>query len=103
VSAGSYDVLITGDMNAEVENRLIKYNDLPDIELLVAGHHGSRYSTGDTLLDELRPESAVISVGEGNSYGHPAEETLERLAKRNITIYRTDLTGTVVLHTSGKE
>ena len=103
MSAGSYDVLITGDMNTEVENRLVKYNDLPDIELLVAGHHGSRYSTGNTLLDQLHPETAVISVGAGNSYGHPAGETLERLAKRNITIYRTDLAGSVVLHTSGKE
>lgn len=103
MSTGSYDALITGDMNAEVEGRLVKYGGLPDIELLVVGHHGSRYSTGETLLDTLRPETAVISVGAGNSYGHPAEETLQRLAGREITIYRTDLAGTVVLHTSGKE
>lgn len=103
MSAGSYDALITGDMNAEVEERLVKYGALPDIELLVAGHHGSRYSTGEVLLDALRPETAVISVGANNNYGHPAEDTLRRLAEREITIYRTDLAGTVVLHTSGKE
>ena len=101
-SSGDYDTLITGDMNSQVESRLVKYGDLPDIELLVAGHHGSRASTGDCLLDETRPEQAVISVGEGNSYGHPAQETLERLADRDIAIYRTDLSGTVVIHTKGR-
>lgn len=101
-SSGDYDALITGDMNSQVEGRLVKYGDLPDIELLVAGHHGSRASTGDCLLDETRPKQAVISVGEGNSYGHPAQETLERLADRDIAIYRTDLSGTVVIHTKGR-
>ncbi len=101
-SSGDYDALITGDMNSQVEGRLVKYGDLPDIELLVAGHHGSKYSTGAVLLDAARPESAVISAGESNSYGHPAQETLERLADRDIAIYRTDLSGTVVIHTKGR-
>ena len=100
-SAGDYDVLITGDMNSEVERRLVKYGDLPDIELLVAGHHGSRYSTDSQLLEWARPETAAISVGAGNSYGHPAEETLQRLDEYGVTIYRTDLSGNLVFHTKG--
>ena len=100
-TAGDYDVLLTGDMNSAVEERLVKYAGLPDIELLVVGHHGSRTSTGEVLLDAVRPETAVISVGENNSYGHPAQETLERLAEREVAIYRTDLSGTVVIHTKG--
>ncbi len=99
VSSGEYDVLITGDMNAQVERRLVKYKDLPDIELLVVGHHGSKTSTGEELLDAVRPELAAISVGEGNNYGHPAQEVLERLSQRGITIYRTDLSGTLTFHT----
>lgn len=102
ITAGDYDVLITGDMNAQVEERLVKYGGLPDIELLVVGHHGSRYSTGEILLDATAPEVAVISVGKNNSYGHPAQETLDRLAEDGITIYRTDLSGTVVIHTNAR-
>jgi competence protein ComEC len=100
-SAGDYDVLITGDMDSGVERRLVKYGDLPDIELLVVGHHGSRYSTDAVLLETTRPETAAISVGAGNRYGHPAEETLSRLNEYDVTIYRTDLSGTLVFHTKG--
>lgn len=92
VSAGDYDLLITGDIDAEMERRLIERYDLPDIEALVVGHHGSKYSTSSELLDALRPETAFISVG-SNSYGHPSDQAMERLAERDITIYRTDLQG----------
>lgn len=71
-------------MNSAVEHRLVKYGNLPDIELLVAGHHGSKYSTSEELLLETKPETAVISTGY-NTYGHPAPETLERLAAAGAT------------------
>ena len=95
-TAGEFDALITGDMDQVIEGRLIKYGDLPDIELLVAGHHGSKYSTSEELLLAARPELAVISVGY-NTYGHPAPETLERLAAAGCEIYRTDWSGTVTI------
>ena len=95
-TAGDFDALITGDMDQIIEGRLIKYGDLPDIELLVAGHHGSKYSTSEELLLAARPETAVISVGY-NTYGHPADETLERLAAAGCDIYRTDWSGTVTI------
>ena len=88
--------LITGDMNDTVEKRLIKYGSLPDLELLVAGHHGSKYATSEELLLATKPELAVISVGY-NTYGHPAPETLERLAAAGCAIYRTDWSGTVTV------
>lgn len=93
-TAGSFDVLVTGDMDAVVERRLVKYKDLPDIELLIAGHHGSKNSTSEELLLATTPERAVISSGY-NSYGHPALETMERLGAAGCDIYRTDLMGTV--------
>ena len=92
-----FDVLVTGDMAKATEKKLLKVKRLPDIEVLVAGHHGSSYSTGKELLDAATPEAAVISVGEENSYGHPGQETLDRLKERNIAVYRTDLEGTITI------
>lgn len=93
---GDFDALITGDMNAAVERRLVKYGNLPDIELLVAGHHGSASSTSAELLEAVMPEYAVISVGY-NTYGHPAPETLDRLEQAGCTVWRTDLQGTITI------
>lgn len=93
-SSGEFDVLITGDMSAKMEERLLKYRQLPDIELLVVGHHGANTSTSSELLRAVQPEYAVISVGY-NSYGHPSDETLLRLHLAGCHIYRTDWMGTV--------
>lgn len=86
--------LITGDMGADIEKRLVKYGNLPQITVLVAGHHGSRHSTSQLLLDAVDPAYAVISVGY-NSYGQPADETLDRLSAHGCAVYRTDQMGTV--------
>ena len=94
-SSGDFDLLLTGDMNDIVEQRLIKYKDLPDIELLVVGHHGSKNSTSEELLLATRPEIAVISVGY-NTYGHPSDEALERLGAAGCEIYRTDWMGNII-------
>ena len=91
------DILITGDRAASGEQMLMEHTQLPDLEILVAGHHGSANSTSWELLDATRPEIVLISVGERNSYGHPAWETLERLKLFGCTIYRTDLEGTIIL------
>jgi len=96
-SAGNYDILITGDMDEVVEQRLIRYKPIPDIELLVVGHHGSKTSTSEELLLWARPETAVISCGE-NNYGHPTPEAMERLGAAGCALYRTDLMGTVTIH-----
>ena len=65
--------------------------------MLAAGHHGSQYSTSQALLDQTRPEYALVSVGADNRYGHPAQETLERIAAAGAEIYRTDVAGTVTV------
>ena len=78
-SLGDFDTLITGDMDGKTETKLVETYDLPDIEVLLVGHHGSKYSTGTTLLESVTPEVGVISVGD-NSYGHPTEEALLRQA-----------------------
>lgn len=96
-SQGEFDVLITGDMGSDVEELLLRHTQLPDLEVLAAGHHGSQYSTSQALLDQTRPEYALISVGADNRYGHPAQETLERIAAAGAEIYRTDVAGTVTV------
>lgn len=102
-TAGDFDVLITGDMGGPVELLLLDHTDLPDLELLVAGHHGSKYSTTQELLELTKPELAAISVGKHNRYGHPAPETLERLDAIGAEVYRTDLQGTVVVRSNGRQ
>ncbi|MEA4964280.1 MAG: ComEC/Rec2 family competence protein [Oscillospiraceae bacterium] len=93
---GDYDILVTGDLGISQEDRLLLLHELPDIELLVAGHHGSQYSTGEELLEATKPETVVISVGV-NSYGHPAAETLYRIAAAGAETYRTDQSGTITV------
>ena len=91
------DILITGDRARSGEQALMEQTTLPDLEVLVAGHHGSAYSTGLPLLKYTTPDVAIISVGKHNSYGHPSEETLDRLLMFNCRILRTDLEGTIVI------
>ena len=90
------DILITGDRSTTGEWVLLKTANLPELDVLVVGHHGSRYSTGMELLEATRPKIAVISVGR-NSYGHPAQETLERLESVGTIVYRTDIHGNITI------
>ena len=93
---GDFELLITGDMNAATEKKLAAAYDLPDIEVLVAGHHGSKYSTSQELLEAARPEVGVISVGE-NSFGHPTQEAMGRMAAAGMILYRTDWQGNILI------
>ncbi len=96
-SAGDYDVLLTGDMGVSAEKKLVAYAGLPDVELMVAGHHGSKYSNSQFLLETVRPDAAVFSVGGDNNYGHPTPEAMERFRAVGAKLYRTDLNGTVTV------
>ena len=82
-------------MEAEGELYLLETVDLPDIEVLVAGHHGSDTSNTRELLEAVRPDLALISVGLNNRYGHPGWDALVRLDEIGAEIYRTDLYGTI--------
>lgn len=96
-TCGDFDVLITGDADAFVEKMLIKYQPIPDIEVLVAGHHGSKHSSCEALLKAAAPELVLISAGTNNAYGHPAPETLARLEAAGAQVHRTDREGTVTV------
>ncbi len=91
------DILITGDRNTAGENALLEQMQLPDLEVLVVGHHGSASSTGFSFLAATTPDVAVISVGADNRYKHPAQETLDRLTLFGCQVLRTDLNGTIII------
>ena len=93
-TAGDFDLLITGDMAEQTEQLLAQTYPLPDVEVLVVSHHGSRYSSDEDFLRAVTPDNAVISVGD-NRYGHPAEETLRRLQAVGATVWRTDQQGSI--------
>lgn len=99
-SAGDFDLLITGDMSGSTEKKLVETYALPDIEVLVVSHHGSRYSSNIRFLKSVTPEAAVISAGD-NNYGHPSEETLQRLLAVGADIWRTDQQGTIRITVNG--
>lgn len=90
------DILITGDRGTLGEAMLLRETDLPQVDVLIAGHHGSKYSTSEELLQAIQPEVVIISAGEDNPYGHPAQEMLERLDTFGCRVYRTDEDGTIV-------
>jgi len=96
-SAGDFDVLITGDMYISMEQRLVQLVDLPRLEVLVVGHHGSRTSTSYELLYATWPRVAIISLGLDNQHGHPHLEVKARLYQFGVSVYRTDRSGHVTV------
>ncbi len=103
-SGGRGLVLLTGDLDSVGENRLLEMNVDLSADLLQVGHHGSAGSSSLRFLNGVSPRQAVISVGAGNSYGHPAESVMRKLqyvlgdpadSTRSSSILRTDLDGSV--------
>ena len=90
------DILITGDRDHAGEQQLLQQM-LPDIEILVAGHHGAATSNSMALLHHTMPELVLISVGADNLHGHPDSNTLKRLYQAGCTVRRTDLEGTIMI------
>ena len=90
-----FTALFTGDISENTERQIV--SSVPDVSYLKVAHHGSRTSSSYDFLRTVSPEISVISVGEGNSYGHPTPEALARLQKINSDIYRTDMGGEVII------
>ena len=90
--------LFTGDAEESVESS----RKWPHIDVLKVGHHGSNTSSSKNFLEQIKPEVALISVGQGNTYGHPTQATLKRLSNIGAKIYRTDENGTILLIEKGE-
>jgi beta-lactamase superfamily II metal-dependent hydrolase len=100
---GQFSALLTGDMEERNEARLVYENTTAlDADVLKAGHHGSRTSSSSPFLDALTPEVVVISLGAGNTYGHPHQEALDRISAAGAEhLFRTDVDGTITLTANG--
>ena len=91
---GETKLLVTADASKKLERKLVQQEDLSGTDILVVGHHGSKYASAPELLEEAGGRLAVISVGY-NNYGHPAQETLDALREHGYQVMRTDEDGTV--------
>jgi competence protein ComEC len=98
---GAASFLLASDLDAAAEARLVAAGAPLAATVLKVAHHGSRHSSTTPFLDRVRPALAVISVGARNTYGHPAPQTLRRLAEVGARVYRTDRDGAVLFETDG--
>lgn len=106
---GAFGMLFTGDADAMGEEKMIeavkqagREQALTGVRLLKIAHHGSKHSSHNVFLEYLDPAYGVVSYGAGNSYGHPHQETLDRLAENGITLFETAKTGAVTFTSDGK-
>ncbi len=101
VTFGGTAFLFTGDAEALSEQEMLSGGQNLRADVLKVGHHGSGSSTTAAFLRTVSPSVAVISVGAGNDYGHPAAAVVKRLQNAGVRVYRTDVSGTVVIKSDG--
>ncbi len=91
-----YKFMFMGDASTITEKEIMDKYNLPDIDVLKVGHHGSRTSSSKEFIDEINPKYSIISVGKNNRYGHPNKEVLDNL--KDTKIYRTDEDGSIMFN-----
>jgi len=89
-----YRFMFMGDASSTTEKEIMSIYNLPNIDVLKVGHHGSKTSTGKNFIDEINPKYSIISVGKNNRYGHPNDKVLDNL--EDSKIYRTDKDGSIM-------
>ncbi|SES05103.1 MBL fold metallo-hydrolase [Salisediminibacterium halotolerans] len=100
---GDVSLLFTGDAEDTAEARMAEKGEAVDADILQLGHHGSATSTTAPFLDAVDPSTAIYSAGEGNTYGHPHAEVIDRVKEAGIDLYGTDAHGTVRVESDGED
>ena len=100
---GNFSMLLPGDAEEQTEHRMVSKDLNLTAKILKVAHHGSKYASSDDFLKRVKPEVAIISCGEWNRYGHPAQPVLDRLKAANVKLYRTDMQGEITITTRGRE
>ena len=101
ISYGTINFLFTGDAGDEAETALVKSGYALDAQILKVGHHGSLYSSSPAFIARVRPEAAIISLGQDNPYGHPHKQAVDTLTDAGAIIYRTDRDGMIRVRSDG--
>ena len=96
-----YKFMFMGDASGTTEKEILNKYNLPDIDVLKAGHHGSKTSSSKEFIDTINPKYSIISVGKNNRYGHPNKEALDNL--EDSKIYRTDVEGSIMFKIKNKK
>lgn len=99
---GTTNFLFTADIQKEAEDRLMQRGAPLGCTILKVAHHGSKSSTTESFLRRARPRAAIISCGRYNDFGHPAPQTLQNLAQRRASVFRTDLNGAIEITSDGQ-
>lgn len=100
---GNNSFLFMGDAQKLSEQQILSKGYNINCDVLKVGHHGSSSSTSEDFLDKASPQIAIISCGKNNVYGHPHSETLQELKSKNITVYRTDKDGNIIISSDGNK
>ena len=101
LKVGEKSILFTGDLEHEGDKALIQFGDHLKVDVLKVGHHGSITSTTEKVLSIIKPDLAVVSVGEGNKFSHPSPIFMNRLKDYQIEIHRTDYSGALWIQSDG--
>ncbi len=99
---GRHSFLLSGDVERQIEYRMVDANELPRTDVLKVAHHGSRTSSTEAFLEAVNPTFAVVSAGFENSYGHPNRDVIERLEQHHAAILRTDEDGLITIRSDGR-
>jgi competence protein ComEC len=100
---GDFSMLLSGDAEEQTEHRMLTKDLNLKAGVFKLAHHGSKYATSQDAVDRIKPQVAIVSCGEWNRYGHPAQAVLDRLRAANVKLFRTDLQGEITITTRGKE
>lgn len=103
IDYGGFSMLLTGDAEEQSEHRLLTKDVNLRADIIKIAHHGSKYASSADFLERVKPKDAIISCGEWNRYGHPAQVVLDRLKAVDVKVARTDLQGEITITTKGRE
>lgn len=102
IEYGDVRCLLTGDAEQNAEQDMVASGRDLSCDVYVVGHHGSSSSTSEELLEAASPRYAFLSVGAGNAYGHPTEQTMAALQQHGVALYRTDKQGEITVYSDGE-
>lgn len=103
VVLGENSFLLTGDAETEEELEILKSGYLLKSDVLKAGHHGNKSSSGEDFLKSVSPKTVIVSCGRDNSYGHPSPESLRRFSQIGAEVFRTDRHGSIIVASDGEK